>query len=148
MQSVQDGLRLKSIPPCRAYHIAGMLKIVLSDKNGAWTWSLRGLIWEFICAFRENNNHSKPAPACTTTFPCCCTGGQGGVSWAPSSPWVVETEKKKKKKRSTVQRSSRWIGAGPAATTALQLVVFHRSLSHHKCCHFSTNQADRRSSFF
>lgn len=148
MQSVQDGLRLKSIPPCRAYHIAGMLKIVLADKNGAWTWSLRGLIWEFICAFRENNNHSKPAPACTTTFPCCCTGGQGGVSWAPSSPWVVETEKKKKKKRSTVQRSSRWIGAGPAATTALQLVVFHRSLSHHKCCHFSTNQADRRSSFF
>lgn len=148
MQSVQDGLRLKSIPPCRAYHIAGMLKIVLADKNGAWTWSLRGLIWEFICAFRENNNHSKPAPACTTTFPCCCTGGQGGVSWAPSSPWVVETEKKEKKKRSTVQRSSRWIGAGPAATTALQLVVFHRSLSHHKCCHFSTNQADRRSSFF
>lgn len=57
-------------------------------------------------------------------------------------------KKKKKKKRSTVQRSSRWIGAGPAATTALQLVVFHRSLSHHKCCHFSTNQADRRSSFF
>lgn len=98
MQSVQDGLRLKSIPPCRAYHIAGMLKIVLADKNGAWTWSLRGLIWEFICAFRENNNHSKPAPACTTTFPCCCTGGQGGVSWAPSSPWVVETEKKKKRR--------------------------------------------------
>lgn len=96
MQSVQDGLRLKSIPPCRAYHIAGMLKIVLADKNWAWTWRLRGLIWEFICAFREKNNHSKPAPACTTTFPCCCTGGQGGVSWAPSSPWVVETEKKKK----------------------------------------------------
>lgn len=24
---------------------------------------------------------------------CCCTGRQGGVSWAPSSPWVVETEK-------------------------------------------------------
>lgn len=47
-----------------------------------------------------------------------------------------------------MQRSSRWIGAGPAATTALQLVVFHRSLSHHRCCHFSTNQADRRSSFF
>lgn len=47
-----------------------MLKIILADKNGAWTWSLRGLIWEFICAFRENNNHSKlKAPACTTTFP-------------------------------------------------------------------------------
>lgn len=72
----------------------------------------------------------------------------GGCKLSPQLALSSGNRKKKKKKRFTVQRSSRWIGAGPAATTALQLVVFHRSLSHHKCCHFSTNQADRRSSFF